>query len=375
MKIGIRIALLSFVGVVFALIPHADPDQQVSAAPVAEIAPVAPQTLPLPDRDSLLSVVGGSNTEAALTAPETVVSEVLGVTLADEPAEVTTTTSAAPVNSDAPVNSAQDESELATDTSDVAADATPTADEPPVDSDGATTELAAAELTLVPDADSQIGAVAVAPTESSTDEEQVVVAPVSPAAPATIPLPAAPVTVAAPVTLAPATTLAPTTTVAPTTTLPPTTLPPTTLPPTIQAQMLAQVNFDWQRAFPNWIVEFRGERSGVRGLTYPAEKRIEIFIRADDTVSSLLRVFTHELGHVVDVELNSNEDRQRWIEQRGLPDGTPWWPSSEAPDFATGAGDFAEAFAVLETGIATRSTVAAQPTAADLELLVELIRG
>ena len=139
--------------------------------------------------------------------------------------------------------------------------------------------------------------------------------------------------------------------------------------------MLAQVNFDWQRAFPNWIVEFRGERSGVRGLTYPAEKRIEIFIRADDTVSSLLRVFTHELGHVVDVELNSNEDRQRWIEQRGLPDGTPWWPSSEAPDFATGAGDFAEAFAVLETGIATRSTVAAQPTAADLELLVELIRG
>lgn len=98
-------------------------------------------------------------------------------------------------------------------------------------------------------------------------------------------------------------------------------------------------------------------------------------MRPDDTVEVLHRVFAHELGHVIDVELNSNEDRQRWIDQRGIADSAPWWPSAESPDFATGAGDFAEAFAVLETGITTRSTIGAQPTAADLTLLRELMAG
>ena len=139
--------------------------------------------------------------------------------------------------------------------------------------------------------------------------------------------------------------------------------------------MLAQVSFDWRSAFPTWEVEFLGERAGIRGLTYPAEQRIEIFIRSDDTVASLHRVFAHELGHVIDVELNSNRDRDRWIEQRQISATTPWWPSAEAPDFATGAGDFAEAFAVLETGISTRSTVSGQPTSADLDVMRELMRG
>ena len=139
--------------------------------------------------------------------------------------------------------------------------------------------------------------------------------------------------------------------------------------------MLVQVNFDWRGAFPTWDVVFLGERAGIRGLTYPAEQRIEIFVRSDDTVASLHRVFAHELGHVIDVELNSNLDRDRWIAQRQISSNTPWWPSAEAPDFATGAGDFAEAFAVLETGISTRSTVSGQPTSADLDLLRELMTG
>ena len=86
-------------------------------------------------------------------------------------------------------------------------------------------------------------------------------------------------------------------------------------------------------------------------------------------------MFTHELGHVVDVELNTNDDRRRWREQRGIGEDVPWWPSAEAPDFETGAGDFAEAFAVLETGVATRSSVGSQPTADDLALLRELMAG
>jgi len=138
---------------------------------------------------------------------------------------------------------------------------------------------------------------------------------------------------------------------------------------------LDRMSFDWQAAFPQWRVEFAGPRQGIRALTYPHEKRVEVFVRADDTPESLHRVFAHELGHVIDVELNNNDDRQRWIQQRGLPAGAPWWPDAAAPDFATGAGDFAEAFAVMETGVVSRSSIGSQPTADDLDLLRELMRG
>ena len=166
-------------------------------------------------------------------------------------------------------------------------------------------------------------------------------------------------------------------------TITPTTATQTTASPTTGAaagatiidQMFMLVNFDWRAAFPDWEVEFEGERVGIRALTYPAEQRIVVYVRRDDTPESLHRVFAHELGHVVDVELNSNDERERWRQQRNIDSDVPWWPSAEAPDFATGAGDFAETFAVLETGITTRSTVAAQPTSGDLALLRELMLG
>lgn len=145
--------------------------------------------------------------------------------------------------------------------------------------------------------------------------------------------------------------------------------------PPIGVEALALVSFDWQSRFPGWQVEFRGERPGIRALTYPHDRLVEIFVRDSDTPESLHRVFAHELGHVADVAFNDDADRQRWAEQRNLPEGTPWWPSAEAPDFHTGAGDFAEAFAVMESGVVSRSTVGSQPTAQDLELLRELVRG
>ncbi len=140
-------------------------------------------------------------------------------------------------------------------------------------------------------------------------------------------------------------------------------------------QALDRVAFDWQTRFPNWSVEFRSSREGIRALTYPAERRIEVFVRPTDTAATLHRVFSHEIGHMIDVELNSDEDRERWFETRGIEQSTTWWPSASAPDFDTGAGDFAEAFAVWETGVSSRSTVGDQPDAADLELLRELAAG
>ena len=138
---------------------------------------------------------------------------------------------------------------------------------------------------------------------------------------------------------------------------------------------LDRMSFDWRITFPAWRVEFLGPREGLRALTYPSEKKIEIFVRVDDTAETLHRVFAHELGHVFDVELNDDADRARWVAQRDLPASAPWWPSAAAPDFATGAGDFAEAFAVWETGVMTRSSIGDQPTSDDLALLLELMRG
>ena len=171
----------------------------------------------------------------------------------------------------------------------------------------------------------------------------------------------------APDTTAAAEQAAPTTTVAPSTTV-------VSGRAAIAAEGISRLSFDFRSAFPTWGLDFLGPRQGLRALTYPAERRIEVFVREDDTAASIHRVLAHELGHVIDVEWNSDSDRERWREQRGLPDSVPWWPNAEAPDFATGAGDFAEAFAVLETGITTRSQVAGQPDAADLALLQELAR-
>lgn len=137
-------------------------------------------------------------------------------------------------------------------------------------------------------------------------------------------------------------------------------------------QALARVSFDWRTRFPDWTVEFEPAREGIRALTYPAERRIEVFVRPSDTAATLHRVFAHELGHLIDVELNDDADRSRWLDTRGIDQETPWWPSASAPDFDTGAGDFAEAFAVWETGVSSRSTVGGQPDSDDLALLREL---
>jgi len=138
---------------------------------------------------------------------------------------------------------------------------------------------------------------------------------------------------------------------------------------------LVLVSFDWAARFPEWQIEFLEERDGLRALTFPRLQRIEVYVRDEDTASSLHRVIAHELGHVVDVELNSPAERADWMVERGLGDDVDWWPSASAPDFATGAGDFAEAFAVWETGIQSQSTVAGQPDGPDVALLAELAAG
>ena len=169
------------------------------------------------------------------------------------------------------------------------------------------------------------------------------------------------------------------TAVAPTTNMAPST-PPTTvgeLEPVVGdprgLDAMALITFPWHRTLPGWSINFLPAKVGLRGLTRVEDRRIEIYVRDSDSAASLARVVAHELGHAVDVELNSPADRQRWRAVRGVAASVSWWPGNSVSDFDTLAGDFAEAFATMLTGSVSLSRVAPPPGPAAQALLVELV--
>ncbi len=142
----------------------------------------------------------------------------------------------------------------------------------------------------------------------------------------------------------------------------------------LAASAAAKITYPWQENLEGWTVQFVPGEGKVAGFTWSSEQHIEIFVRPGDDADSLARVFAHELGHAVDVTLNSGNDRRSWLEQREVAD-EPWWPQAGRADFTSGAGDFAEAFAywqLRDTDI--RSEIAGTPSDADLALLLQLSR-
>ncbi len=135
---------------------------------------------------------------------------------------------------------------------------------------------------------------------------------------------------------------------------------------------LDRISYPWQDRLPGWTVEFDDGREGLFGLTLVDDKRIEIYVRDDQSDDLLVHIVAHELGHAVDVTLNDGDDRRAWQAARGIEDA-PWWPSSAASDFRTGAGDFAESFAYWQAESDNfRSKLGRVPDAVQLELIAEL---
>ncbi|MBT8241431.1 MAG: hypothetical protein KJN63_09415 [Acidimicrobiia bacterium] len=158
-----------------------------------------------------------------------------------------------------------------------------------------------------------------------------------------------------------------------------TTLVPTTPPPLTLRQRgelaLASFDYDWQAGLPGWEFSFHPGRDGVLGYTFVREKRIEIYVRNQMSDSLLAHVIAHEMGHAIDVTDNNGDDRRRWQRLRGIEDN-PWWPSSGATDFSTGAGDFAESFAAWQLGNASfRSKLGPPPDTEARALMSELVNG
>lgn len=137
-------------------------------------------------------------------------------------------------------------------------------------------------------------------------------------------------------------------------------------------EALAGITYPWEELLGDWTIEFQTSTDGLYGLTLVPERKIEIYVRPDQSPGMVRHVIAHELGHAVDVTLNDGSDRRRWTEARAIDDA-PWWPESGAADFETGAGDFAESFAAWQVGPSGfRSELAPPPNAVQIQLLAEL---
>jgi hypothetical protein len=113
---------------------------------------------------------------------------------------------------------------------------------------------------------------------------------------------------------------------------------------------LELIRYPWRSELQGWTITFLEPRGSASGYTWSAERHIEVFVRESDPSDRVARVLAHELGHAIDVTLNSPDDRRDWLTERGLDQDTDWWPGSGRPDFETGAGDFAEVFAASQVG-------------------------
>lgn len=135
---------------------------------------------------------------------------------------------------------------------------------------------------------------------------------------------------------------------------------------------LEAVTYPWREQLPGWQIEFVSGAGNIAGYTWSREERIEVFVRPGATSADLARILAHELGHAVDVSKNSGDERREWLAARGA-ETARWWPGNGLADFATGAGDFAEAFAVWQIGDDDyRSELAPVPTPEQIELLERL---
>ena len=115
------------------------------------------------------------------------------------------------------------------------------------------------------------------------------------------------------------------------------------------------------RAAPlGYRIRFAQGRTGVRAGTDRDTRTITVFVRPNDLPSLVAHDIAHEIGHAFDDRRMSAASRRAYLRARGVA-GATWWPGGRS-DYAVGAGDFAEVFALCHAPNAEfRSTLAPRP--------------
>jgi hypothetical protein len=104
-----------------------------------------------------------------------------------------------------------------------------------------------------------------------------------------------------------------------------------------------------------------GPLEGMRGRIHTGARTITLFVAPTAAPHRIAHDLAHEIGHAFDTGTLSAGERAAYLRARGAA-GAAWWPAGEASDYATGAGDFAEVFALCHAASPDyRSRLAVRP--------------
>ncbi|HVU73295.1 MAG TPA: hypothetical protein VHE83_10090 [Mycobacteriales bacterium] len=137
---------------------------------------------------------------------------------------------------------------------------------------------------------------------------------------------------------------------------------------------LASLHFPWRALHYRYVA--RSPRAdGLMALTWTGTiRRTEVYVQpcGQESDALLRHVIAHEVGHAIDDEWGSKNERKGWLKARGLGSSTPWYACDGCPVWDTGEGDFVEVFSLWQTG-QFHSDLAPPPTRTQLKKLVRLI--
>ena len=116
-------------------------------------------------------------------------------------------------------------------------------------------------------------------------------------------------------------------------------------------------------------IGFRSGRKDLRAQIDRDRRQITVYVSPGDALHRVAHDIAHELGHAYDAKYLTPVARDRYLQVRGRL-STPWFPGFQAADYTalalsdygTGAGDFAEVFALCHAPSPEfRSTLAPRP--------------
>jgi hypothetical protein len=110
-----------------------------------------------------------------------------------------------------------------------------------------------------------------------------------------------------------------------------------------------------------YTLRVAGPLQGIRGRTDNATRTITLYVAPTDAPHVVAHDLGHEIGHAFDATRLTAAQRAAYLRARGVPNA-PWLPGRRASDYGSGAGDFAEVFALCHAASPVyRSRLAAYP--------------